>query len=193
MSDFLENYTLVGEKLGIITYPSPVLSKKAVPVDLFDDSLVQLIKNMLFTMYHAPGIGLAAPQVNHSKRFFVIDTEYSREEIVDSDGDKTFKLGDFKPQIFINPKFLEKDGTIVHEEGCLSLPGYYEEVTRAEHIVLEYQDIHGKKHIKKASGLEAICIQHEYDHLEGIVFIDHISLIKKNLIRKKLTKEKKSK
>jgi len=101
MSDFLENYTLVGEKLGIITYPSPVLSKKAVPVDLFDDSLVQLIKNMLFTMYHAPGIGLAAPQVNHSKRFFVIDTEYSREEIVDSDGDKTFKLG-----VISNPRFL---------------------------------------------------------------------------------------
>jgi peptide deformylase len=191
MSNFLENYELNGEKLNIVAYPSPVLAKVAAPVTNFDDELKTIVKNMLFTMYNAPGIGLAAPQINNSLRFFVIDIDYTREEVVDSEGNKTYKLNNFNPQLFINPKITVKNGTIVHEEGCLSLPGYFEEITRAETIILEYQDIDGNQQTKEATELEAICIQHEFDHLEGIVFIDHISLLKKKLIRKKLIKEKK--
>lgn len=189
MKSLLENYKLEGELLTIHTYPEPVLQEKATDVTDFDDELKTLCKNMLYTMYNAPGIGLAAPQVGISKKIFVIDVEYNREETSEDSGE--YNLSDFQPRIFINPVIKEKDGDITYQEGCLSLPGIYEDVKRAENIIVEYQDTDGHKQILETSELLAICIQHENDHLDGIVFIDRLSALKKNFFKKKLIKAKK--
>jgi len=191
MDNFLQNYSCQGELLKIFTYPAPVLAKKAVPVSEVTEELVKNIRDMLYTMYQAPGIGLAAPQIGKSQRYFVMDIDYDREEVVDEHGNITHALSNFAPQVFINPNIISKEGEFKYEEGCLSLPGFYEEVVRAEKIVIEYLDIFGHKQTKEAHGLEAVCIQHENDHLDGIVFIDRISLLKRNLIKKKILKEKK--
>ncbi len=189
-NDFLKNYKLEGKSLEIYTYPSPILTKIAQPVTSFDESLRELCINMLYTMYHAPGIGLAAPQVGKSIRLFVIDVDYKREEITAADGSTDYRLSGFNPKIFINPKFTSKTGESLYEEGCLSLPGIYEEVKRCDKITVEYQDLNGQHHSLDAEELLAICIQHENDHLDGIVFIDHLSMLKKNFFKNKLTKEK---
>jgi peptide deformylase len=188
--DFLKNYKLKGQSLEIVTYPSPILTKVAQPVTEFNESLQELCLNMLYTMYHAPGIGLAAPQVGKSLRLFVIDIDYEREEVTIADGSTDYRLSEFNPKIFINPIFVNKNGEKLYEEGCLSLPGIYEEVKRAEFVSLEYQDVYGKKHTLEAQELLATCLQHENDHLDGIVFIDHLSMLKKNFFKNKLTKEK---
>ncbi len=191
MEKILENYTLSGELLPIHTYPDPVLTTKAVDVTEFNEDLKILCKNMLYTMYNAPGIGLAAPQIGLSKRIFVIDVDYSREET--SEGSGEFTLGDFNPRIFINPVFKSKDGEIVYQEGCLSLPGIYENVKRFENIVVEYKNTDGETQELAADELLSICIQHENDHLDGIVFIERLSPLKKNFFKKKLMKAKKQK
>lgn len=193
MEKMLENYTLEGELLNIHTYPDPVLTKKAVNVEEseFNDELKVLCKNMLYTMYNAPGIGLAAPQIGLSKRIFVIDVEYNREETSEDSGEYT--LSNFEPMIFINPVIKEEIGNTTYQEGCLSLPGVYEDVKRAGEIIVEYQDTDGNKQEIKATELLSICIQHENDHLDGIVFIDRLSTLKKNFFKKKLTKAKKQK
>lgn len=191
-TDFsLENYKLEGEELEIFTYPAPVLKKVAEPVTEFNDELKLLVKNMLFTMYHAPGIGLAAPQVGVSKRFFVMDIDFEREEVANAEGNEEIRLGNFNPRVFINPKIVEPEGEILHEEGCLSVPGIYEEVKRAEHIKVEYQDMDGNHHVLEADELLSICIQHENDHLDGIVFLERLSMLKRNLLTKKYMKRKK--
>lgn len=179
-----------GELLNIHTYPDSVLVKKSIPVTEFNQELKTLCENMLFTMYQAPGIGLAAPQVGKSIRLFVLDIEYKREPVVLADGSDDHKLSDFKPLIFINPVLKNGTGEIIYQEGCLSVPGIYEDVTRLEKITVEYQDINGKPQVLHAEGLMAICIQHEFDHLEGIVFIEKLSAFKKNFIKKKLVKNK---
>jgi len=189
--DFLENYVLEGKVLEIFKYPSPILKKVAKPVTNFDDKLKETVKDMLYTMYHAPGIGLAAPQVGVDLRFFVLDIWYEREKITLSDGTEEYRLSDFKPMVFINPIFKTKTGEILYEEGCLSVPGVYEEVKRADHIVLEYQDINGEHQTLEANELLAVCLQHENDHLDGIVFIERLGLIKKQLLQKKLMKKTK--
>ncbi len=189
--DFLDNYNLEGKQLDIFKYPSPILKKVAKPVDVFDEHLLQLVKDMLFTMYHAPGIGLAAPQVGVSLRLFVLDIWYDREKITKADGTEEFKLSNFKPMVVINPIFKNKSGEILYEEGCLSVPGVYEEVKRAEQIVLEYHDLKGNKQTLEADELLSVCLQHENDHLDGIVFIERLSLLKKQLIQKKLLKKSK--
>jgi peptide deformylase len=189
MEKILENYKLEGEQLQIKTYPDPVLTQIATEVTEFNDDLKTLCKNMLFTMYHAPGIGLAAPQIGLSKRIFVIDVDYSREET--SEGSGEYTMGDFNPKIFINPIIKEKKGEIKYQEGCLSLPGVFEDVKRFENIEVEYQDTDGKSHTMEADELLSICIQHENDHLDGIVFIDRLSALKKNFFKKKLIKAKK--
>lgn len=188
--DFLKNYSLKGKTLDIYTYPSPVLLKTANPITEFNDALRELCLDMLFTMYHAPGIGLAAPQVGKSIRLFVIDTDYKREEVTLADGSTDHRVSEFNPKIFINPKFIKKTGESLHEEGCLSLPGIYEDVMRADFVTVEYQDVYGNHQTIEADELLAICLQHENDHLDGIVFIDHLSMLKKNFFKNKLTKEK---
>jgi peptide deformylase len=193
METITENYIREGELLNIHTFPDPVLTKKAEPVkpEEFNEELKELCKNMLYTMYDAPGIGLAAPQVGISKRIFVIDVDYNREETSEDSGEYTYS--NFNPRVFINPKFIVEDGETTYQEGCLSLPGVYEDVKRFEKITIEYQDTDGNTHSLEADELLSICIQHENDHLDGIVFIDRLSSLKKSFFRKKLIKEKKRK
>lgn len=187
----LEDYKLGGEILKVFTYPSPVLKRKAEPVTDFNQEVQELCLNMIYTMYKAPGIGLAAPQVGISKRIFVIDTEYTREKVLTPEGNHEVQLKNLKPIVFINPIIKNKKGTVLHQEGCLSFPGIYENVKRAESLLIEYQDINGEKCELEVNELLSICIQHEYDHLEGIVFIDRLSLLKKNMLAKKFLKKKK--
>jgi peptide deformylase len=161
-------------KLTILEFPDPRLRTKATPVDVVDESLRALVADMFETMYAAPGIGLAATQVNVHKRLLVADVSSDQSE----------------PHAFINPQILEKDGVIVSDEGCLSVPGYYEEVERAEHIRLRYLDQNGEPQEMEADGLLAVCIQHEIDHLDGKLFVDYLSEAKRQRIRKKLMKER---
>ena len=186
---FLENYQLVGEPLEIFTFPAPILKKVAVPVTKFDQELETLAKNMLYTMYNAPGIGLAAPQVGISLRLFVLDIWYEREKITLANNSVEYRLSNFAPIVFINPVFKKKDGEIIHEEGCLSLPGVYEDVKRAQLVTMEYQDLSGEFHTMEADELLAVCLQHENDHLDGVVFIERLSLLKRQFIQKKFLKK----
>ena len=185
-----EKYKLEGDRLEIFTYPEPVLSQVAKPVTDFGPNLKKLVKDMLFTMYHAPGIGLAAPQIGESIRLFVLDVDYEREMVTTSSGKEEARLSDFNPMIFINPVITGTSGTTTFEEGCLSLPGVYEEVKRYSSIHVKYQDLNGEFHEIEADDMLSICIQHENDHLEGIVFIERLSNLKKNFYKKKLMKEK---
>jgi peptide deformylase len=204
MEQLLQNYHISGKKLPIKTYPDPVLSSVARDVEPheFNGDLKNLCLNMLYTMYHAPGIGLAAPQIGISKRIFVLDVNYTRTNLNNEDEDDSFdenehevvdisKLSNLKPQIFINPIIESKTGERSYQEGCLSLPGVYEDVKRADKITVKYQDTDGNHHSVEADELLAICIQHENDHLDGIVFIDRLSTLKKNFFKQKLIKEKK--
>ncbi|MGI9342316.1 MAG: peptide deformylase [Gammaproteobacteria bacterium] len=161
-------------KLTILEFPDPRLRTRAKPVEAVDDELNALIDDMFETMYAAPGIGLAATQVDVHKRLLVAD--------VSADGSD--------PRALINPVIVEKDGVTVTEEGCLSVPGYYEEVERAEHIRVRYLDRSGKEVEAEAEGLLAVCIQHEMDHLEGKLFVDYLSEAKRQRIRKRLVKDK---
>ncbi len=164
-------------KLRILEFPDPRLRKKAAPVELVDDELRQLIDDMFETMYEAPGIGLAATQVDVHKRLLVADVSPERNE----------------PHVLINPEILEKDGTTVTEEGCLSVPGYYEEVERAEHIMVRYLDRDGNEQVSEFEGLLAVCVQHEMDHLLGKLFVDYLSEVKRQRIRKRIAKERRQK
>lgn len=185
-----ENYKLEGDELPIVTYPDPVLSTKASPVTEFTPDLERLVKDMLFTMYHAPGIGLAAPQVGIGQRLFVLDVDYDREMVTNADGKEEVRMSNFSPKVFINPVITGTSGTTTYEEGCLSVPGVYEEVKRYKSIHVRYQDLKGEFHELEADDLLSICIQHENDHLDGIVFIERLSNLKKNFYKKKMVKEK---
>jgi peptide deformylase len=185
-----KDYQLSGDKLSIVTYPDPVLSAVAKPVTEFDSHLEQLVKDMLFTMYHAPGIGLAAPQVGKSIRMFVLDVEYDREVITNAAGSNEIRMSNFAPKVFINPVITGLGGSTAIEEGCLSVPGVYEEIKRFERVHVRYQDVKGKTHELEADDLYAICLQHENDHLDGVVFIERLSNLKKNFYKKKMQKEK---
>ena len=189
----LENYVLEGEKLNIFTYPAPVLKKVAEPVTEFNDELKLLVKNMLYTMYKAPGIGLAAPQVGISQRIFVMDIDFDREEITKADGSSEHVLSNFSPRVFINPVFKEPEGEQLYEEGCLSVPGVYEDVKRARKITVDFQDLEGNQQTLVAEDLLSVCLQHENDHLDGIVFLERLSMLKRNLLTKKFLKKKKKK
>ena len=161
-------------KLMILEFPDPRLRKKAAPVEVVDDELRTLIDDMFETMYAAPGIGLAATQVDVHKRLLVCDVSSDKSE----------------PYALINPKIVEKDGVAVYEEGCLSVPGYYEEVERAGHIRVAFLDRNGEPAEMEAEGLLAICIQHEMDHLEGKLFVDYLSPLKRQRVAKKLEKRR---
>tara|TARA_B100000927_G_C16297490_1_gene402071 strand:- start:139 stop:723 length:585 start_codon:yes stop_codon:yes gene_type:complete len=179
-----------GKPLKIYTYPAPVLKIIAPPVSDFNEDLKDLIIDMVHTMYKAPGIGLAAPQIGKSLRLFVSDIDFEREEIKHENGDISYINKNLSPKVYINPKIIKTEGEILYEEGCLSVPGIYEEVKRFEKITLEYQDLNGTKHTLDAEGLESVCLQHELDHLNGIVFIEKLSPMKKMLITKKFLKKK---
>lgn len=164
--------------LPIYTYGQPVLREKAKDITPDYPNLSELIENMFETMYNAEGIGLAAPQVGLNIRLFIVDLEPLAE---DNEMYKGFK------KVFINPQIVEQKGEEVsYKEGCLSLPGLSEAVTRPETIVIEYLDENFKSHRETFSHFFARCIQHEYDHIEGILFIDHIAAIRKQLIKSKL-------
>jgi peptide deformylase len=162
----------------ILTEPDPFLRQKSSEVEQVTDETRKLMDDMLETMYDAPGIGLAAIQIGVPKRVIVIDL--SRD-------DKK------NPLYFVNPKIIKKSDTdSTYEEGCLSVPGQFAEVDRPDKCHVSFLDYNGKKQELKAEGLLATCIQHEMDHLEGILFIDYLSKLKKNLIVKKLSKQKKA-
>jgi len=161
-------------KLKILEFPDPRLRKKAKPVENVDAVLGQLIDDMFETMYEAPGIGLAATQVDVHRRVLVADVSNEKNE----------------PWVLINPVILEQDGVEVTEEGCLSVPGYYEAVERAEHIRVRYLDRDGAEVESEFEGLLAVCVQHEMDHLEGKLFVDYLSEAKRQRIRKRLEKDR---
>lgn len=176
--------------LNIVTFPDPVLKKKAVPVDSFDSNLESFCLDMLRTMYQAPGIGLAAPQVKVSKRVLVMDVDFKREDVTDSEGDSFKRLVNLNPYIFVNPTIEEKVGTTVCQEGCLSLPGIFEDIERAEKIKIKYFTPLGEEKTAEFEGMHSVCFQHELDHLDGIVFLDYLSPLKKEFFLKKLLKQK---
>ncbi len=159
-------------KLEILHYPDPRLRTKAAEVEKVDNEIRRLVDDMFETMYAAPGIGLAATQVNVHKRVIVVDVSESRDQ----------------PHVLINPEIISRDGVEETEEGCLSVPGIYEKVQRAEQIRVRSLDRNGESVEIDAEGLLAVCIQHEMDHLEGKLFVDYLSQLKQQRIRKKLIK-----
>lgn len=175
--------------LDILVFPNPLLRQKCAPIGAFDDALKILVENMFETMYDAPGVGLAANQIGELKRILVIDVDYQ----IEGDDEQTRRLVNQKPQIFINPEIVEKFGSVLYKEGCLSVPGTYEEVKRFAKATFKYQDIKGATQELKADGLLAIAIQHEIDHLEGKLFIDRLSELKKSMIKGKLIKQRSKK
>tara|TARA_B100001248_G_scaffold262701_1_gene261173 strand:+ start:10823 stop:11389 length:567 start_codon:yes stop_codon:yes gene_type:complete len=175
--------------LDVVTYPDPVLKKVAKKIDLFNDELKTLATNMLETMYEAPGVGLAAPQVGQSIRMIVVDTRPSDENgpYISENMTDLEKQADY-PLVMVNPEIKQKKGHIKWEEGCLSVPGYTEEVERAAWVEVHYQDLDGNQHSMEADSLLGVCIQHEIDHLDGKVFIERLSQLKFDRIRKQIRK-----
>ena len=162
----------------ILTEPNKILRQKSLKVEHVDKDLQQLMDDMLETMYAAPGIGLAAIQVGVPKRVIVLDLTQKDEEK--------------KPMYFVNPEIITKSDTkSTYEEGCLSVPGQFAEIDRPEKCHVKYLDYYGNAKEIKAEGMIATCIQHEMDHLEGVLFIDYLSKLKKTMIVKKLSKQKK--
>jgi peptide deformylase len=162
-------------RLTILEFPDPRLRIRAQPVEHVDGELRKLVDDMFETMYAAPGIGLAATQVNVHKRVLVIDVSETRNQ----------------PLALINPEIIDREGVEETEEGCLSVPGIYDKVTRAERIRVRALDRNGKSIEMNVDGLLAVCIQHEIDHLDGKLFVDYLSELKRTRIRKKLEKDRK--
>ena len=169
--------------LRILETPDPVLRQISAPVEAVDDELRVLISDMFETMYDAPGIGLAAVQVGVAKRVLVMDLGEPEEE-----GGEPVR----EPRVFINPEIVtHSDDEVPYTEGCLSVPDQYAEVQRPDRIRAKWLDEHGERHEKDLDGLLAVCLQHEMDHLEGILFIDHLSKLKRDMVLKKLAKMRK--
>jgi len=160
--------------LDILEFPDPRLRKVATPVAAFDAALGRLIEDMLETMYSAQGIGLAATQVNVHKQLLVLDVSETRDQ----------------PHVYINPRILASEGSETCEEGCLSVPGIFAEVSRAEKIRITARDRDGNPFEKELGGMHAVCFQHEMDHLKGKLFVDYLSPLKQRMVRKKLEKQR---
>lgn len=158
--------------LTVLHFPDPRLRKQALPVTVIDENIRTLARNMLETMYAEHGIGLAATQVDVQLRVVVMDLSETRDE----------------PRVFINPEIVSSEGTEQGQEGCLSVPGFYETVERAERVTFRYQEPDGRQVEATADGLLAICLQHEIDHLNGKLFIDYLSPLKRQRLRKKIEK-----
>ena len=164
--------------LPILEFPDPRLRTRAATVDaaqVATPEFQKLLDDMFETMYEAPGIGLAASQVDVHKRFMVIDISEEKNQ----------------PQVFINPELSDKAGEQVYQEGCLSVPGIFADVTRADEITVRFLDRQGQPQELRADGLLAVCIQHEMDHLDGKLFVDYLSPLKREMVRKKLAKQRK--
>jgi peptide deformylase len=160
--------------LEILSFPDSRLRIKAKPVEAFDDALLRLISDMKETMYRENGIGLAATQVNVHKQLLVLDVSEDRNHL----------------RVYINPTLLEEEGTESCEEGCLSVPGIYAQVSRARSVRVRAQNADGSVFEESLEGLDAICLQHEMDHLKGVLFVDYLSPLKRQMVRKKLEKQK---
>lgn len=169
-------------RLDILTFPDPRLADRAVPVETVDDSIRTLIEDMLETMYAAEGIGLAAPQVGVQQRIIVVDC--GERDPDEEEG----PLQPVEPMAVINPEVVEAHGKITWTEGCLSVPGYTDDVDRASNVVVTGLDKNGEPLRIEAEGLLAVCLQHEIDHLEGTLFVDRLSRLKQNMVKKKLKK-----
>lgn len=161
--------------LSILEFPDPRLRTRAEPVQDFDAELRQFVADLFETMYDANGVGLAATQVNVHKRVLVADMSEGRNE----------------PLALINAEIVDKEGSQVYQEGCLSFPGLYADVTRALKVTVKAQDVEGKEIMVEAEGPLAVCIQHEMDHLEGKVFVDYLSALKRSMLLKRLDKQRK--
>jgi peptide deformylase len=162
-------------KLNILEFPDPRLTTVAGKVKDFDEALKKLVEDMIETMYSAHGIGLAATQVNVHKCLLVLDVSENQDQ----------------PRVYINPEILSRSGEQNHEEGCLSVPGIYASVKRAENITIKAQGVDGDFFEEALEGLHAVCVQHEMDHLIGRLFVDYLSPLKRNMVRKKLEKQRK--
>jgi len=162
-------------KLEILEFPDARLRTVAKPVERFDDELRQLVDDMVETMYGAQGIGLAATQVNVQRRLLVLDVSESQDT----------------PRVYVNPRIIAREGEETCEEGCLSVPGIYAEVSRAERISVAAQGVEGEPFEEVLEGLHAICVQHEIDHLDGKLFVDYLSPLKRRMVLKKLEKQRK--
>jgi peptide deformylase len=162
-------------RLTILEFPDPRLRTRAVAVEKFDGALQRLIADMLETMYAAPGIGLAATQVNVHRALLVMDTSQEKNQ----------------PQVYINPELLSRDGLEVSEEGCLSVPNFFEQVERPARVRVRAQNPDGSVFERDLEGLDAVCLQHEMDHLAGKLFVDYLSSLKRERIRRRLEKEQK--
>jgi peptide deformylase len=160
--------------LTILEFPDPRLRTKAQPVTVFDAALKELVADMFETMYAAPGVGLAATQVDVHKQLLVADMSENADQ----------------PLVLINPRILEKDGEQVYQEGCLSFPGIYADVDRALHVKVVAQDVDGKEFVLDVEGPLAVCIQHEMDHLVGKLFVDYLSPLKRSLLLKRMEKKR---
>jgi peptide deformylase len=163
-------------RLNILEFPDPRLTTMASEVKEFDETLKKLVEDMIETMYLAHGIGLAATQVNVHKRLLVLDVSENQDQ----------------PRVYINPEILSLSGEQNQEEGCLSVPGIYASVKRAENIIVRAQDMDGNTFEEPLEGLHAVCVQHEMDHLIGRLFVDYLSPLKRNMVKKKLEKQRKT-
>ena len=161
----------------IVQFPDPRLKRVAEPVAEITETIRELARDMCEVMYDEPGIGLAAPQLGENIRLFVIDTEWNEEG------------NERSPQVMINPEFTEQDGKMVWEEACLSVPDYSADVERFARVTIRALDLDGKEIVESAEGLRAVCLQHELDHLDGTLFIDRISRLKRGLYVKKRKKQ----
>ncbi len=175
--------------LDILVYPDPRLKQKSKTVEIVTDELRKLANNMLHTMYHCKGIGLAAPQVDQHVRLLVVDTVWHRS----AEDDERNPLSDLEkqyqqPLVLFNPVIKKKDGKETFGEGCLSVPGYYEDVTRAKYVEVEYLDKDGNPQVIRTDGILAVCLQHEIDHLDGFVFVERLSVIKSERLKAKIKK-----
>lgn len=169
----------------ILIWPDPELLKVSVPVTVIDDAVRALVKDLFDTMYDADGVGLAAPQIGVHRRVVVVDIRaYEREQ----DGEKVDIAPGEGPLVLINPTFSLRAGELEWEEGCLSVPGETGLVTRAARCRVQYQDLDGKEQVIDAEGLKAVALQHECDHLDGKLFVDYLSRLKRNVIKKKMLK-----
>lgn len=177
-------------KREILTYPNPILREVSKPVTVFNQKLKTLVEDMLETMYAANGIGLAAPQVGELFQVLVLDTrpkdEKTRRYEYDQMTEREQKIP--QPLVLINPQVIKGEGKTTFDEGCLSVPTYFETVERSETITVKAFDVNGKEFQFEADGLLAICIQHEMDHLTGTLFIDHLSFLKSNKIKNQIKK-----
>ncbi len=162
--------------LDVLKFPDPRLRRVSEPVGEITEAIRQLAADMLETMYDEPGIGLAAPQVGEAIRLIVVDTDWTEED------------ADRKPTVLLNPRIVRREGAVVWSEGCLSVPDFTADVDRAERVVLEALDLDGNAVVEEVEGLRAVCFQHEIDHLNGVLFIDRLSRLKRSLYIQKRRK-----